>query len=172
MVLTTVDSAVNLATTAPFGPVHINCPFREPLDNSLSSWSYSSLKGLDFWISSAGPLTKYIKVQHIHGQLSEVISVLQGAKKGLLLFGDLHTEDDMWAALLMAKHLTWPVVPDILSGFRLRKKLSLLPETECKVLFLDYLDHMLLSDRVRCWLQADVILQVYLLVLHNLLYYI
>uniref|UniRef100_A0A7N0VBE5 Mandelate racemase/muconate lactonizing enzyme C-terminal domain-containing protein n=2 Tax=Kalanchoe fedtschenkoi TaxID=63787 RepID=A0A7N0VBE5_KALFE len=166
MVLTTIDSAVNLATTSPSGPVHINCPFREPLDNSPSVWNYSSLEGLDFWISTAEPFTKYIKVHYprvssdAHDQLSEVIKVLQGAKQGLILIGALHSEDEMWAALLLAKHLEWPVVADVLSGLRLRKRLSPLPETESKVFFLDYLDHILLSDLVRCWAQADVILQI------------
>lgn len=124
------------------------------------------LKGLDFWMPSSEPFTKYIQVQHSFAchdtgsQMEEVIKVIQGANKGLLLVGAIHTEDEMWAALLLAKHLLWPVVADILSGLRLRKLLSSFPETEENLLFVDHLDHALLSDSVRDWVQVDVIIQV------------
>ena len=166
MILTTLDSAVYWATSSPCGPVHINCPFREPLENSPKEWAFSCLKGLDSWMSSVKPFTKYIQLQHSHasddsqGQMAEVIEVIRGAKQGLLLIGAIHTEDDIWAALLLAKHLCWPVVADILSGLRLRKLSTSFQEIENKVLFLDHLDHALLSDSVRAWLQADVIIQV------------
>lgn len=167
MILTTLDSAVYWATSSPCGPVHINCPFREPLENSPKEWMLSCLKGLDSWMSSAEPFTKYIQLQHSHapddsqGQMAEVIEVIQGAKQGLLLIGAITTEDDIWAALLLAKHLCWPVVADILSGLRLRKLSTSFQEIEDNVLFLDHLDHALLSDFVRVWAQADVIIQVY-----------
>ncbi|KAA8532823.1 hypothetical protein F0562_033059 [Nyssa sinensis] len=166
MVLTTIDSAVYLATSSPCGPVHINCPFREPLDNSLRKWMLSCLKGLDFWISSADPFTKYIQLQHSYpcndaqGQMAEVLKVIQGANQGLLLIGAIHSEDDVWAALLLAKHLLWPVVADVLSGLRLRKYFSSFSEIEEKFLFVDHLDHSLLSNSVRSWAQADVIVQI------------
>ncbi|GFZ16202.1 2-oxoglutarate decarboxylase/hydro-lyase/magnesium ion-binding protein [Actinidia rufa] len=166
MVLTTIDSAVYWATSSPYGPVHINCPFREPLDNSTRQWMSSCLKGLNFWMSSAQPFTNYIQVQYdfacngTQSQMAEVLQVIQGANRGLLLIGAMHREDDIWAALLLAKHLSWPVVADILSGLRLRKYLNYF-EFEKNFLFIDHLDHSLLSDSVRSWAQADVIVQVH-----------
>lgn len=173
MILTTLDSAVYRATSSPCGPVHINCSFREPLENSPKEWMLSCLKGLDSWMSSAKPFTKYIQLQHSHtsddsqGQMAEVIEVIQGAKRGLLLIGSVTTEDDIWAVLLLAKHLCWPVVADILSGLRMRKLSIPFQETGDGVLFLDHLDHALLSDSVKLWAQPDVILQVY----HPLAYF-
>ncbi|XP_052198857.1 protein PHYLLO, chloroplastic isoform X2 [Diospyros lotus] len=165
MVLTTLDSAVYWATSTPSGPVHVNCPFREPLDNSSRHWMLSCLSGLDFWMSSAQPFTNYIQVHNSHGcgnttsEMAEVLEVIQGANQGLLLIGATHREDDIWAALLLAKHLSWPVVADILSGLRLRKYLTYF-DIEEDFLFIDHLDHSLLSNSVRCWTHADVIVQI------------
>ncbi|CAI0431018.1 unnamed protein product [Linum tenue] len=165
MVLTVLDSAVNWATSPPYGPVHINCPFREPLDDSPEKWTLSCLTGLDNWMCKGEPFTRYIKFQHScsttnHATLTEVIETIQGAKRGLLLICALDTEDEIWNALLLAKHLNWPVVADILSGLRLRKVLTTCPEIQGNVVFLDHLDHVLLSDYVKRWIQFEVIVQI------------
>lgn len=94
------------------------------------------------------------------GQLIEVLNLIQKAKNGLLVIGAIHTEDEIWAALLLAKHLLWPVVTDILSGLRLRKVLASLPDIGGNILFVDHLDHVLLSESVNGWLKIDVVIQV------------
>ncbi|KAK4410396.1 protein PHYLLO, chloroplastic [Sesamum angolense] len=164
-VLTTVDSAVFKATSSPLGPIHINCPFREPLANSPRNWNHDCLSGLDGWLSNAEPFTRYIPLQHslacdnMYGDMAEVLELIQGAEHGILVFGSIQNEDDVWAALLLAKHLLWPVVVDAQSGLRLRKYLSSFLDSK-DILFVDQMDQLLLSDSVRAWMKADVIVQI------------
>jgi isochorismate synthase/2-succinyl-5-enolpyruvyl-6-hydroxy-3-cyclohexene-1-carboxylate synthase/2-succinyl-6-hydroxy-2,4-cyclohexadiene-1-carboxylate synthase/O-succinylbenzoate synthase len=66
----------------------------------------------------------------------------------------------MWAVALLARHLSWPVAADILSGLRMRKVLNSFPELDKNILFIDYIDQILLSDSVKSWINPDVIVQV------------
>lgn len=166
MVLTTVDSAVYRATQTPCGPVHLNCGFREPLEDSPREWALNCLKGLSCWMSNVEPFTRYIRLQHIHacddtsGQVAEVLEIIRCANQGLLLIGGLQTEDEIQAVIFLAKHLSWPVVADILSGLRLRKALNPVSKIEDNFLFLDHLDHALLSDSVKVLMKPDVVVQI------------
>ncbi|KAL9246308.1 hypothetical protein vseg_019859 [Gypsophila vaccaria] len=165
MVLTTVDSAVYWATCAPLGPVHLNCGFREPLDNSPRNWDRSVLDKLDCWISSTKPFTKYINpLNYTHattfGLTAEIEKVIQNCERCLLVVGSIHTEEEMWAALILARHLSWPIVADILSGLRLRKLLTSSQEFNDNFVFIDHFDHLLLCDAAMTWAKVDVIIQI------------
>jgi isochorismate synthase / 2-succinyl-5-enolpyruvyl-6-hydroxy-3-cyclohexene-1-carboxylate synthase / 2-succinyl-6-hydroxy-2,4-cyclohexadiene-1-carboxylate synthase / o-succinylbenzoate synthase len=169
MVLTTVDSAAYHAMQAPQGPVHINCAFREPLDYRNQAWNIDCLRGLDKWFIDSNPYTQYLKMQKISGfnnhncSEMEVLEIIEKAEQGLLLVGAIHTEEDLWAVALLARHLLWPVVADILSGLRLRKVVNSFPGLDKSILFIDHIDQILLSDSVKNWISPDVIVQVYLL---------
>lgn len=165
VVLTTIDAAVLKATSSPTGPIHVNCPFREPLANNVKTFNRNCVKGLELWMSSAEPFTRYIPPQkslpssNTYSDVTEVIELIQGAKNGVLVLGSMHKEDDMWAALILAKHLQWPVVVDVQSGLRLRKYASSFLNKK-DTFFVDQLDQMLQSDSIRDWMKADVIVQV------------
>ncbi|KAG8059102.1 hypothetical protein GUJ93_ZPchr0002g26083 [Zizania palustris] len=166
MVLTTVDSAAYYAMQAPQGPVHINCAFREPLDYRYQDWSVECLKGLDKWFINSEPYTIYLgmKMASALGDYScsvmEVLDIIKKAKQGLLLVGAIHTEDDMWTVALLARHLSWPVAADVLSGLRMRKVQNSFPGLDKSILFLDHIDQILLSESVKRWISPDVIVQI------------
>ncbi|GER31893.1 2-succinyl-5-enolpyruvyl-6-hydroxy-3-cyclohexene-1-carboxylate synthase [Striga asiatica] len=159
-VLTTIDSAFLKSTSSPVGPIHINCPFREPLASTSKTWSHKCLSGLDTWISNAEPLTRHSLTcySNVKEQMVEVVKLVKGANQGILVLGSIQKEDDMWAALLLAKHLLWPIAVDIQSGLRLRKYVSTFLDSK-DILFVDQLDQLLLSESVREWMRADVIIQ-------------
>ncbi|KAG0608149.1 hypothetical protein M758_8G082600 [Ceratodon purpureus] len=162
MVLTTLDSAVFRAKTAPSGPVHINCPFREPLAGLPEEWNTDCLKGLDRWISSSSPFTNYMNgVDHTGiGNIMEIIREVKGAKKGLLVVGGLHTAEETWAVIMLASHLGWPVFPDVLSGLRLGPVFNAGKTKDVPSNIIQHIDQILLSKSVADAIEPDVILQI------------
>lgn len=166
MVLTTLDSAAYYAMQAPQGPVHINCAFREPLDYTNQHWNVDCLLGLDKWFKNSEPYTKYVRMKTVSAlgnyscSVMEVLEIIEKAEQGLLLVGAIHTDEDMWAVALLARHLSWPVATDILSGLRLRKVVNSLPGLDKSILFIDHIDQILLSESAKNWIRPDVIVQI------------
>jgi len=121
--LTLIDQAAAKATANPPGPVHVNCPFREPLAPVDSDQDFSAhLAALKDWLGGRQPLEhiKYPDTPTTASQAaSEAIEVLTSAENGLLVVGRIRQYGDREAVLGLARHLGWPLLPDITSGLRL-----------------------------------------------------
>lgn len=124
------------------GPVHINCPFREPLYNGALS------------LEEERPI-------HLQTQITAPLPPQTLPAHGLCLIGRLPKRSDIDAVIEMAERLQWPVFADVLSGGRLLKSDTLIPHydwgfwrspptPECVVHF----GERLTSKRLMEWLTA------------------
>ncbi|KAK9847737.1 hypothetical protein WJX84_001736 [Apatococcus fuscideae] len=167
-VLTTVDSAVRMATAGPMGPVHLNCQFREPLTPAPSPWQPACLQGLERWEAgnhpftiNAGPLTSQ-PLQPLEPGLNahwdSALHTLKAAKRGLVVVGELQDGAEGVAALQIARCLGWPIAVDVLSGLRVGASSG--PGAN-EAVVLTSLDHILL-EKQGVWehIQPDAVLQL------------
>jgi len=143
MLLTTVDQALYRATRSPAGPVHLNGMFREPLAPTPSDEDFGAyLEPLSRWQESGTPFTTWHPSETrlaTHEQRA-VLDCVNGAERGLLVVGQLHTLREAQAVNELAQALHWPVFPDVTSGLRLG---------HAGTPFVSYYDQLLLSDAFR-----------------------
>ncbi len=118
MVLTTVDHAVSraLAESHP-GPIHLNCPLREPLAPSEEAWDPACLDGLDAWLDGEDAFTWTAETMAPcplgDEWLDDVATALASAESGLIVLGDLpHAFGHEW----LGWQLGWPVWRDVRCG--------------------------------------------------------
>ncbi len=103
------------------GPVHINCPFREPLLNPQDVESPIS----DDYLSSAKqffdhpkPFTEYLPVEPVAGDLKAVETIIEQTQKGLIVVGRTAPSVNNGELVAFINQLGWPVYCDIASGLR------------------------------------------------------
>lgn len=103
-----IARAVNIATSAPFGPVHLNVPFREPLlidfqeELPLPAFQQS-------FIGSTTPSVEAVKV---------LTSIINQTKKGFVIVGELPLATDLQQLWFFIRKLKWPVLVESLSNMR------------------------------------------------------
>lgn len=153
MVLTTLNQAIHQSWTAPPGPVHLNCPFREPLAPEPLGVSADYLDSLSHWLQTRSPLTQYQRPIRTPDAIAvrALSKILRKTRRGLVAVGRLNTDRERSAVLRLLQRLRWPVHVDITSGLRLGAG---------DVPIIHYFDQLLLSPETRQSLQPDTLLHL------------
>ena len=139
VVLTTVDQAVFRATSAPPGPVHLNCPFREPLEPEPLPEPLVAGPVAARWRTGSEPFTTYRLSAGTEPQaapaptavglpedaVSALLSLVAESRQGLLVAGGL-PRGCADAVEALAARLGWPLLGDVTSGVRGTPGLQLL----------------------------------------------
>lgn len=99
--------AMMIAKTAPFGPVHINVPFREPLTIDLQDDLYEAALTLH-----EGELVPSAST------LAQLTSILNDTKRGFIVIGELPLKTDSAHIWAFVRALKWPVLVESLSNLR------------------------------------------------------
>jgi 2-succinyl-5-enolpyruvyl-6-hydroxy-3-cyclohexene-1-carboxylate synthase len=125
-----VQRAASVALSAPYGPIHLNVPFREPLlidfemDTPTATF-IQRMKGIDLLDASTAQFVK---------------EILNKTEKGLLVVGELPIDIDTEVFWKFAKALNWPVLCDPLSNLRTKVPAN------CMDLCIDRYDALLKSE--------------------------
>ncbi len=151
--LTTIDQAVFRACADPSGPVHLNMMFRDPLSTDRDGVNTRpERKRLASWWSSGHALTTYDMADEAPdpATVRETCELLQRAKRGLLVVGELRDDASRLAVSRFAVRLGWPVIADITSGL----------DTTTTPLLVDHPDLVFLSERFAGKHAADTVFHV------------
>jgi 2-succinyl-5-enolpyruvyl-6-hydroxy-3-cyclohexene-1-carboxylate synthase len=148
-ILTTVDHGVNQALSKNPGPVHFNCPFREPLSGKECEEVAST--SIETWRDSQEPYTQTISAKQVMGSedLETISSILNRAKRGMLFVGSLGSDEERTAVMDLAELLNWPIYADLSSGLNIG--------TTAKAI-LRYCDQELLPQSFNDMIKPDVVL--------------
>ena len=147
--LGTIDEAFFAATGRSPGPVHLNQMFREPLAPERNSDGAAVwLKSAGSWWTSQEPMTRHSAMLS-KPSLAELLPVVRGARRGLVVAGAARHAAETDAMLQIAAKLGWPLLPDIRSGLRLVKSHPQI---------IAMADQILLKERSN--LKPDVVLHV------------
>lgn len=114
--LATLDQAAFQQQQTP-GPVHLNCPFREPLyPVAGQQLPDSAFRGLTAWLARKEPWTHYQAAQTQCQPHPDWPAIRQG--RGLIIAGRIQRQQDADAILALAAQTGWPLLADIQSQLR------------------------------------------------------
>lgn len=105
-VSSTIAQAVYRATQPAKGPVHINCPFREPLFQEGNPTEH-----LTTHYESCQTVLPTATLERFGKQISK-------AERGVIIAGSFSHAKSLKSIYALAEHLHFPILPDILSNLR------------------------------------------------------
>ncbi|MGD8958457.1 MAG: 2-succinyl-5-enolpyruvyl-6-hydroxy-3-cyclohexene-1-carboxylic-acid synthase [Desulfobacteraceae bacterium] len=100
------------------GPVHVNCPFREPLLPPPADERQPQPVKRGPTPAAAGPQTLFTPVEAVPTDLGPVLDSLHAARRGLVVVGRVDPRDDATAVGPLAAALGWPVYCDVGASLR------------------------------------------------------
>ncbi|MCG6906100.1 MAG: 2-succinyl-5-enolpyruvyl-6-hydroxy-3-cyclohexene-1-carboxylic-acid synthase [Desulfobacteraceae bacterium] len=100
------------------GPVHVNCPFREPLLPPPGAEPRPRGPSAASRPAAAGPQTLFTPVEAVPTDLGAVLDTLRAASRGLVVIGRVDPRDDATAVGPVAAALGWPIYCDVGASLR------------------------------------------------------
>ena len=108
------------ASAVPAGPVHLNFPFREPLEPSLVATDFPDLSPWQEGRSEGQPYIKTIEGVRTpsNQELQQLAAGLVSKERGLIICGPNADVNLAGSVVELARRLGYPVMADCLSGVR------------------------------------------------------
>lgn len=103
-----IARAINISKTAPFGPVHMNVPFREPLLINFRE----SLPAPTFQRSVIGEISASDEAKML------LTNIINETKRGFIVVGELSLGTDLQVMWDFIRKVKWPVLVESLSNLR------------------------------------------------------
>jgi 2-succinyl-5-enolpyruvyl-6-hydroxy-3-cyclohexene-1-carboxylate synthase len=115
-----LSNLIHKALYPQMGPVHFNCPFREPLEDTVTSIPLEYKKLAENQILRKGPSTEYLKLETrlSENALIKLKDEIIKVKTGLLIIGSLGANEDKEVIKSFIKHLNWPTYFDVSSSLK------------------------------------------------------
>jgi 2-succinyl-5-enolpyruvyl-6-hydroxy-3-cyclohexene-1-carboxylate synthase len=119
--LSAASHAVAKAMGTPAGPVHLNLPFREPLEPDTPDYSDPWFAPLKQWHASGSPSTRHVfpSIRPDASSIAELRTLIGQARQPFLIAGSLSNTADASAVADLADDLRVPLYADLSSGLRL-----------------------------------------------------
>ena len=119
--LSTIAYAVAKTVDSPAGPVHLNQPFREPLEPERFDLKDPWLDPMQEWVKTGNPsgLSAFPENHPEPGTVTAVREALSKAKQPLIIAGSMHSKEEGEAVRELARDLQVPIYADLSSGIRL-----------------------------------------------------
>ena len=116
----TLSNLIHKSLFPQKGPVHLNCSFRAPLENTYLPLPADYLTNALDQINSLGPSTRYMpfNTTPLDESISEIASLLKNSKRALLVIGPLNPYDQAATVIEFIKKLNWPVYFDVSSSLK------------------------------------------------------
>lgn len=108
------------------GPVHFNCAFREPLEDTIIPVPVDYLQLAQIQIKRSAPSTRYVNLETRPDKLAlaEISQILKSSKSGLLVVGSLAPHESTALVEEFVKILNWPTYFDVSSSLKYAFNLS------------------------------------------------